>query len=169
MNVPLWVAGPVVVLLALATRADVRTRTIPNRLTFPAMLLGVAMHTALNGTAGLGASLAGLGLAGAVLMPGYLFRWMGAGDVKLMAAVGAWLAWPLALVAVLASLMMGGAISLVVAMRRRMLRRALLGAGLIAQSVISGSGISAPVTTGVRFPFAVAVFAGSIISFWIRP
>ncbi|TMQ74103.1 MAG: prepilin peptidase [Candidatus Eisenbacteria bacterium] len=169
MNVPLWVAGPVVVLLALATRADVRTRTIPNRLTFPAMLLGVAMHTALNGTAGLGASLAGLGLAGAVLMPGYLFRWMGAGDVKLMAAVGAWLAWPLALVAVLASLMMGGAISLVVAMRRRMLRRALLGAGLIAQSVISGSGMSAPVTTGVRFPFAVAVFAGSIISFWIRP
>jgi len=168
MNVPLWVAGPVVVLLALATRADVRTRTIPNRLTFPAMLLGVAMHTALNGTAGLGASLAGLGLAGAVLMPGYLFRWMGAGDVKLMAAVGAWLAWPLALVAVLASLMMGGAISLVVAMRRRMLRRALLGAGLIAQSVISGSGMSAPVTTGVRFPFAVAVFAGSIISFWIR-
>ena len=168
MNVPLWVAGPVVVLLALATRADVRTRTIPNRLTFPAMLLGVAMHTALNGTAGLGASLAGLGLAGAVLMPGYLFRWMGAGDVKLMAAVGAWLAWPLALVAVLASLMMGGAISLVVAMRRRMLRRALLGAGLIAQSVISASGMSAPVTTGVRFPFAVAVFAGSIISFWIR-
>ena len=169
MNVPLWVAVPVVVLLALATRADVRTRTIPNRLTFPALLLGVAMHTALNGSAGLSSSLAGLGLAGAVLLPGYLFRWMGAGDVKLMAAVGAWLAWPLALVAVLASLIMGGAISLVVALRRRMLRRALLGAGLIAQSVISGSDMSAPVTTGVRFPFAVAVFAGSIISFWIRP
>ena len=75
----------------------------------------------------------------------------------------------LALVAVLASLMMGGAISLVVALRRRVLRRALFGAGLIAQSVISGSGMTAPVTTGVRFPFAVAVFAGSIISFWIRP
>src|SRR5439155_12392381 len=130
----------------------------PHRRPFQTILLCVSMNTAINDTDGLDASLAGLGLAGAVLMPGYLFRWMGAGDVKLMAAVGAWLAWPLALVAVLASLMMGGAISLVVAMRRRMLRRALLGAGLIAQSVISGSGISAPVTTGVRFPFAVAVF-----------
>jgi len=169
MNAPLWVAAPVVVLLAMATQADVRTRTIPNRLTFPALLLGVAIHTALNGAAGLASSLAGLGLAGAVLLPGYLFRWMGAGDVKLMAAVGAWLAWPLALVAVLASLMMGGAISLVVALRRRVLRRALFGAGLIAQSVISGSGMTAPVTTGVRFPFAVAVFAGSIIACWIRP
>ncbi|MEK7331148.1 MAG: A24 family peptidase, partial [Candidatus Eisenbacteria bacterium] len=85
MNAPLWVAVPVIVLVAAAARADVRTRTIPNLITFPALLLGIATHTALAGTDGLGASLAGMALAGGLLIPGWLFRWMGAGDVKLMA------------------------------------------------------------------------------------
>lgn len=169
MNVPPWVAVPVIVLVTVAARADVRTRTIPNGITFPALLLGIAAHTALAGTAGLTSSLAGLALAGGVLLPGWSFRWMGAGDVKLMAAVGAWLAWPQAAIAVLASLVTGGAISLIVAMRRGLLRQALTGAALIGASTLTRSGGVPPVTTGVRFPFALAVFAGSTIALWLRP
>jgi prepilin peptidase CpaA len=169
MNVPLWVAAPVIVLVAVATRADVRTRTIPNRLTFPALLLGLALHAALGGAGGFKSALVGMAVAGGILLPGWLFRWMGAGDVKLMAAVGAWMAWPQALIAVLASLVMGGAISLIVAMRRGVLRQALYGAATIGASVMARNPGLPQVTTGVRFPFAVAILAGSTIALWFRP
>ena len=43
MNVPLWAALPALVLAIAAAQADVRTRTIPNALTFPALLLGLAI------------------------------------------------------------------------------------------------------------------------------
>jgi prepilin peptidase CpaA len=169
MNAPLWVAAPVIVLVTLAARADVRTRKIPNVITFPALLLGIATQTAFAGLDGFRGSLMGMALAGGVLIPGWLFRWMGAGDVKLMAAVGAWLAWPQAMIAVLASLVMGGAISLIVALRRGVLRQALTGAALIGGSMVTRTGDAAPVTTGVRFPFALAVFAGSTIALWVKP
>ena len=169
MNVPLWVAAPVVVLVSAAARADVRTRTIPNRLTFPALLLGLAVHGALGGAEGLKSSLTGMLVAGGVLLPGWLFRWMGAGDVKLMAAVGAWLAWPQALIAVLASLVMGGVISLIVALRKGLLRQALVGAAVIGAAALARSPVTPPVTTGVRFPFALAVFVGSTFALWFRP
>ena len=168
MNAPLWVALPVMALVATAARADVRTRKIPNTLTLPALLLGLAMHTALNGFEGTKSSLAGVALAGVVLLPGWRFRWMGAGDVKLMAAVGAWLAWPQALIAVLASLVMGGVIALVVALRAGLLRQALSHATVMAHAAMARVDMP-PVTTGVRFPFALAVFAGSTLALWVRP
>src|SRR5262245_51807698 len=122
MNVPFWAAIPALTLAALAARADVRTRKIPNRLTFPAMLLGLATHLVLGGPAGLWSALAGMAIAGVVLIPGWLMKWMGAGDVKLMAAAGAWLAFPHAAFAMLASLVAGGVIAAVVAIRRGVLR-----------------------------------------------
>ncbi len=169
MNVPLWVAVPVIVLVAAAARADVRTRLIPNRLTFPALLLGLAVHGALAGAGGFRSSLVGIAVAGGLLFPGWLFRWMGAGDVKLMAAVGAWLAWPQALIAVLASLVAGGAISLIAALRKRMLRQALVGAALMGAAALTRAPGLAPATTGVRIPFALAILAGSTFALWFRP
>ena len=107
------------------------------------------------------ASLAGLAVALA-LMPGWLMRWMGAGDVKLMAAAGAWLAWPQAVIALLASLVAGGVIALIVAARRRVLWNAVRGAALTGATILARTAAPAPmpITTGVRFPFALAVLAG---------
>lgn len=171
MNAPLWVAMPLVILVALATRADVRTRRIPNLLVGPALALAVVAHATLGGWAGFTGSLAGLLVAGGLLLPGHLARWMGAGDVKLMAAVGAWLAWPLALTAVLAALVAGGVVSLVVAARRRVLTRTLHGAAAIGWWTLSapaGTGGPAPAGSGVRFPFAVAAAAGSLFALMVR-
>jgi prepilin peptidase CpaA len=68
---------------------DLRVRRIPNWLTFTAALLGIALNSFLFETAGLWMSLKGMGLAMLIYFPLYLLRGMGAGDVKLMMAVGA--------------------------------------------------------------------------------
>ena len=167
MNVPLWVAVPVVVLTALATGADVRTRRVPNILTGPALLLGIGAHLALGGTSGALGALAGAVVAGLLLFPGWFSGWMGAGDVKLMAAVGAWLAFPLSVYAALAALVAGGVISLVVAARHGILVQSLRGALLLIPGVLAGGArTGTPPHSGFRFPFALAILAGSMFALW---
>ena len=76
------------VIVILAAIWDLRWRRIPNWLTLAGLVLGIAMSWFL-GYPGLGSSLQGLGVAFAIYFILYLLRGMGAGDVKLMAAVGA--------------------------------------------------------------------------------
>lgn len=77
------------VYLILCACLDVLLRRIPNRLTYPAMLVALAAHAATGGTPAFLHSLGGLGAGMAMLMPFYLVKGMGAGDVKLMGVVGA--------------------------------------------------------------------------------
>ena len=70
---------------------DLRTRKIPNYLTFGAALAGLAYNLAVSGWGGLGDGLLGLLLGLAFLILPYLMGGMGAGDVKALAALGAWL------------------------------------------------------------------------------
>lgn len=82
---------PTLLAVLIATVSDIRTRRIPNWLVFPFLLGGLAVSTFVGGWHGLGQSLLGI-LLGAVLM-GVLY-WlggMGMGDVKLCAAIGAWI------------------------------------------------------------------------------
>ena len=71
-----------------AAALDIKTRRIPNWLSFSGLLLGVILNTFLGEWNGLWFSLKGLGLAFAIYFVLHLLRGMGAGDVKLMAAVG---------------------------------------------------------------------------------
>jgi prepilin peptidase CpaA len=85
------------VVAVVAAVYDVRFRRIPNWLTLSGVLLGLLLNSWFSDPRGLHwyegftwrTSLAGLGLGFAVYFPLYLLRGMGAGDVKLMAAVGA--------------------------------------------------------------------------------
>ena len=80
----------VLVVAALTAGAfDLRYRRIPNWLNLAALILGVGLNAGLGGWHGFTTSLAGAGLALLVYLPLYLLRGMGAGDVKLMFAVGA--------------------------------------------------------------------------------
>ena len=81
---------PTFAVLGVATFTDLRSRRIPNWLVLPFLLAGLALSTWMHGWQGLGQSLGGA-LLGLVIY-GVLF-WMGgmgAGDVKLCAAIGAW-------------------------------------------------------------------------------
>ena len=81
------------VILALAMVAvvywDGRWRLIPNFITLPLLLIGIAGQVLLHGLSGLWVSLTGVALGLLLMLPFYLLNGMGAGDLKLMAAVGA--------------------------------------------------------------------------------
>jgi prepilin peptidase CpaA len=77
------------VLVLIAAGFDIRFRRIPNWLVLSGMLWGVAMNVFLFGNAGLKTALIGIGLAFVIYFPLFIIRGMGAGDVKLMMAIGA--------------------------------------------------------------------------------
>lgn len=70
---------------------DLRARRIPNYLTFGTALAGLGFQAGLHGLPGLGDGLLGLVLGFALLILFYIKGGMGAGDVKALAALGAWL------------------------------------------------------------------------------
>ncbi len=75
--------------VAIACASDVRSRRIPNWLTLSGAAAGILLHAATGGFAGVGVSLEGMLLGFGAYLVLYCLRAMGAGDVKLMAAVGA--------------------------------------------------------------------------------
>lgn len=98
------------VLVWMAAWVDIRTLQIPNALSVYGATIGVLAHVWGFGLDGLWQSLAGLGLGMALLLPGYLLRLTGAGDVKLMGAVGALLGVAGVFQACLLTLMAGGVV-----------------------------------------------------------
>ena len=101
----LW---PTVIVLAVACFTDLRSRRIPNWLVLPFLVAGVAVSSWVEGRHGIEQSLEGLGLG--LLIYGFLF-WMGgmgAGDVKLCAAIGAWIGPSQLFIALVLTGMAGG-------------------------------------------------------------
>jgi prepilin peptidase CpaA len=82
-----WILAALLAVVAGWT--DWRSRRIPNWLTVPAAALGLAVNTVGGGWAGAKASLLGLGLGLGLVLPFVLIRALGAGDMKLVGAVGA--------------------------------------------------------------------------------
>lgn len=167
-------------LLGQAVWCDVVARRIPNRLVLMGLIAGVACNLLvppsaglfLGGSGGLGAGVALLGaLSGlAILLPLYLLRAMGAGDVKLMAAVGAFLGPTQVAGAALLTFIAGGVLSLIAALTSRSLLRVLSNLGLMGLIAISGrtSGMSLrDVQTTGRLPYAIAIAIGTALQLWL--
>jgi prepilin peptidase CpaA len=96
--------------LVVAAIIDWRTRRVPNALVAPIAFAGVLVQALEFGLRGLGLAATGALIGGACLLPFYLLRGMAAGDIKLMAAAGAWFEpalapWAVALTCVAGSLL----------------------------------------------------------------
>lgn len=84
---------------AIGAAQDVRTRRIPNWINYGSLVTGLGVRTYWVGWHGLAQGAEGVLIGGGVFFLFFLVRGMGAGDVKLMGAVGAWVgAWPAVLV-----------------------------------------------------------------------
>lgn len=147
-----------------ATIVDLRTRRIPNALT--ATMAGVGIGFAAAGLSGIsvGAALAGILVGFALMMPGHLLGATGAGDVKLMAAVGAIVGPGLTVTAFLFTAIAGGVLAVVVAVRRRRLAATFAGTGrLIAAPTDAPRELrtAAPVS---RFAYGPAIAIGSVLA-----
>src|SRR5262245_24901739 len=79
------------VVASLACVSDLRTRRIPNALTFGSAIAAIAVHGVTDGTSGLTTGAGGWLAGVALFFPLFALGGMGAGDVKLLGALGAWL------------------------------------------------------------------------------
>jgi prepilin peptidase CpaA len=140
---------------------DVRTRRVPNVLTFGLAASGLAAAAANVSHISLGASLGGLVLGLALMLPGHIFAGTGAGDVKLFAATGTLVGPDTIATAFVYTLLAGGALALLVAVRRQRLERTLtLTAGLAAGNAAD---IESPLANN-RFAYAPAIAVGTLLA-----
>ncbi len=162
-------------LLLAALVSDLRSRRIPNSLVLAGLTLAIGGHALslaqstapLAGTAWW-APLAGLATGFALLLPLYLLRAMGAGDVKLMAMVGAFVGPTGAATAVLYTLIAGGLLSLAFMCGRRGVAaqtfanlRFLLTDWVLRASSGQGLRLTPLQTTAARLPYALAITLGT--------
>ncbi len=125
-SIALW---PTLMVVAVATFTDLRSRRIPNWLVFPFLLAGIVVSGALHGWSGIGQSLEGIALGGLLFGVLCWMGGMGMGDVKLCAAIGAWIGPSQLLLALVITGIAGGIMALGWAARRRISRRVVPGHG----------------------------------------
>jgi prepilin peptidase CpaA len=159
------------VVVAVAAYTDVRSGRIFNKLTYGAAGAGLMLNTLAYGLAGAVASAEGWLLGAAVFIAFFLLGAMGAGDVKLMAAVGA-IMGPLFLVnAFLFTGLAGGVIAMIVVLRRRRVGYMLASMSLQLQSVLVFKQLPQPEdprTSSLGFPYGVAIAIGSVAALFVR-
>ena len=107
-----------IILIAAAVN-DLRFQKIPNLLTYPAMAVALGCHVVMNGLDGLLFSAGGLALGIAIFIIPFLMGGMGAGDAKLMGAVGAVLGAKGVFVAFLFTAITGGVYALIIVLIKR--------------------------------------------------
>ena len=127
----------VVVLIAsiVAALTDILKFKVYNVLTLPLLVSGLLYHGVVGGPPQLLGSVLGLVLGGGVLMIFYLMGGMGAGDVKFMAAIGAWLGLVLTFYVFLASAIAAGIYALVLIFAYGSLRETFVNLQIICQRV----------------------------------
>jgi prepilin peptidase CpaA len=160
-----------VVVLTLAAAFDLKEQRIPNALTLPVMAFSIIYFIYLNGLDGFLHSTGGLLLGLALLLPVYIIGGMGAGDVKLMGAVGSVLGPQGVFVAFLYSAIAGGAYALFILARSKALSRTACRYGLMLKGYLGTGQLMYVPPDEVKLPplcYGLAISLGTILSV-LRP
>ncbi len=156
-----------ILLVTAATISDLRWRRIPNAFTYTAALLAIVYHFLVGGGSGLVLSVTGLLAGVGLLILPFATGGMGAGDVKLMGALGALLG-PVAIWSIFwKSVIFGGLVAIVYLVLRKELRRGLANTFALIrqfrrksderQKWVRGNSIG-------KIPYGVAIAAGTLLT-----
>lgn len=162
---------PTIFAVIVASVSDVRSRRIPNWLVVPFLVAGVAVSSIVGGWSGLAHSLLGVLLAALLLGLFYLVGGMGMGDVKLCAAIGAWVG-PQQLVFVLVFMgLAGGLMAFAWALWGGFLGESMSGTadlifGLRKRGLRPHTTLVLSNPTARKMPYAPAIAVGAILSFF---
>jgi prepilin peptidase CpaA len=154
--------------LTVAVVTDMRTRRIPNWLTGAIAGGGFGLAFGGGGVTPWQAAL-GLLLGLALMLPGHVIGATGAGDVKLMAAVGAFLGPGLVFRAFLYSALAGGVLALAVAARRGLLTDTVLGASRLLTAPAAARDTIVAADRRNRFAYGPAIAAGTLSTLLWHP
>ncbi len=154
----------------VAAAYDLLRRRIPNWLTLPVFAAGLWHAAWTDGIDGVGAAMAAAAVLALPFVLLYIFAGGGAGDAKLMAAIGSWLGLAQGLVVLAAVAMAGFVLALAVAALRKRLRSVVSSvtgsAWRVVVSVLSGAGLKGaivgrgPAHPTLTVPYGLAIFAG---------
>ena len=155
---------------AAVVYTDVRYRRIPNAYVLVTLAGGLAINASFGGLRGLLVSLAGCALAFAVMFALHFFGTMGAGDVKLFAAVGAVLGAKLVLPALVVTVLCGLALSIYMMIRLSAVGSTLRNVGSFFLGLLPGVTfvrVEVPADRRRTLPYGVAVSLGSLVSLFL--
>lgn len=167
------VVPAIVISLGLVACAfDIRTRRIPNALTLFAAVAGLLYHLATSGVGGVQLAAAGWIVGLLLLLPLFALGGMGGGDVKLLAAIGAWLGpWEAFWVAMYAGIA-GGVLGLAVALAHGYLKTAIANLSAMfgfwaTVGIKAVPGLTLESSAAPRVAYAIPILAGTMVALWL--
>jgi prepilin peptidase CpaA len=166
--IPPFVVG----LVVLTASTDIVCRRIPNRVIATGLLAAFVVQALLLGPVmGIGNALAGALTGFALLIPLYLLRATAAGDVKLLAMIGAWVGPTMILYVALASFLIGGVWSIAWTLFRGRMQQFLFNLWSIAHGgwrlQQNGPGTSSGIKSVGTLPYGVAIAAGTLVTLFM--
>ena len=157
--------------LALSiTYMDVRYRRIPNKLVLVTLLSGIAVNAFFGAWNGVFSSLEGLVIGFGLMFMFHIFGTMGAGDVKLFAAIGAVVGSSLILPTFLVVAITGGVLAVCKMVYARRTVTTMLSVGQFFLGLLPGQTVprlSVPTDPSYTLPYAVPICIGSVLSFFL--
>jgi prepilin peptidase CpaA len=147
--------------------SDVHSRRIPNWLTYGSLALALAVRGTLDGWRGLGEGAASVLLCGGFFFILFLIHAMGGGDVKLMAAVSAWVGIDHAVVLLISTALAGGILAVVFMVFYKRVGSTLRNIGMLLQyhtyfGARAHPEINAQNPEVIRLPYGLAIAIGTL-------